>query len=215
MFLVDDGIIISTKRLGSSARILRCFLRNHGLKSAIIYSKHPLALGSFVVAEWRGRLVEQLGTYRIEYQALNPGPSISLMKKESLILNTTLNTIHFCLVDQEKNEEIWQELYNFIVMLGTDNDILSKLYYYLKIELKILKNSGMIGYGNSISIDDIEKLYSKKNEQSEQNSRYNCEIIVKFNKILNYVMDNMEKTLLYNFPGIMPARKIIKSMLCG
>ena len=204
MFFADDGIVISYKELGNKTIILQCFLCNHGLRSAISYSKIIPALGSFIAAEWYGRLPEQLGTYRVEQHNINPASSISFMRKESVILNTALNTIQFCLNDREKNIDLWHELYNFIITLSCDLDISIKLYHYLKLELKILKNSGIIAYNERINIGTMENIYDNKN---------NSENIDKFNKTLHFVMDMVEKGLLYNLPGIMPARNIIKNML--
>ena len=75
----DEGTVIGVRRHGETAVVLELMTRAHGRHRGLVHGgrsrkKQPiLQLGNRVVAAWRGRLDEQLGTYTVEPVMLRAG----------------------------------------------------------------------------------------------------------------------------------------------
>src|SRR3954463_8294274 len=68
----DEGIIVGTRRYGETSIIAELMTREHGRHLGLVRGgrsrrlRPVLQLGNSVLATWRARLDEQLGTYSIE-----------------------------------------------------------------------------------------------------------------------------------------------------
>nr|WP_249208734.1 DNA repair protein RecO [Magnetospirillum sulfuroxidans] len=68
----DDGIVLAVRRLGEAGIVASLLTRSHGRHPGMVpggagkANRPSLQAGNLVQATWRGRLAEQLGTYRIE-----------------------------------------------------------------------------------------------------------------------------------------------------
>lgn len=68
----DEGVVLAIRRLGESGIVASLLTREHGRHSGLVHGgtgkekRGMLQPGNRVRAWWRGRLAEQLGSYRIE-----------------------------------------------------------------------------------------------------------------------------------------------------
>ncbi|HLO76664.1 MAG TPA: DNA repair protein RecO [Magnetospirillum sp.] len=68
----DEGVVLAVRRLGESGAVASLLTREHGRHPGLVHGaagkekRGVLQPGNRVWAWWRGRLAEQLGTYRIE-----------------------------------------------------------------------------------------------------------------------------------------------------
>ena len=75
----DEGTVIGVRRHGETAVVLELMTREHGRHRGLVHGgrsrkKQPvLQLGNRVVASWRGRLDEHLGTFAVEPVMLRAG----------------------------------------------------------------------------------------------------------------------------------------------
>lgn len=68
----DEGVVVAVRRLGESGTVADVLTREHGRHAGLVHGgagkekRGILQPGNRVRVWWRGRLAEQLGTYRIE-----------------------------------------------------------------------------------------------------------------------------------------------------
>lgn len=65
----DDAIVLSARAYGEGSAVLSVITRDHGRHAGLVRgqkTRQPLQPGVKVVATWRGRLEEHLGTFEVE-----------------------------------------------------------------------------------------------------------------------------------------------------
>ena len=75
----DEGVLLSVRRHGESAAIIECFTREHGRHAGVVRggaSRRMAPLlqpGAQLTLEWRARLAEHIGSYRVELERSRAG----------------------------------------------------------------------------------------------------------------------------------------------
>ena len=78
----DEGVLLTVRRHGESAAIIDCFTRDHGRHSGVVRGGASrkmaplLQPGAQLSLEWRARLAEHLGAYRVELERSRAGAVI-------------------------------------------------------------------------------------------------------------------------------------------
>lgn len=78
----DEAIVLAARPFGESAKIVEVLTPRHGWAAGMVYGargkrvRATLQPGNRVVATWRGRLDDQLGTLALELTAARAGPAM-------------------------------------------------------------------------------------------------------------------------------------------
>jgi DNA repair protein RecO (recombination protein O) len=141
---LDQAIIISIKKFGENSAILHLLSMNHGLfkgavpnisskRSAYIYQ-----IGNVVDANWKARLPEQLGSFKLEL--LEPIAAYIFDNKIMLqSLSCACTIIDNCLAERHPEQEIYNFFYKLILKMKQG---LNWQFYYVLFELNLLSNLG-------------------------------------------------------------------------
>ncbi len=94
----DEGVLLSVRRHGESAAIIECFTREHGRHAGVVRGGASrkmaplLQPGAQLSLEWRARLAEHLGAYRVELErsrtgaVLNDGDALAALGSAAALL---------------------------------------------------------------------------------------------------------------------------------
>lgn len=94
----DEGVLLNVRRHGESAAIIDCFTREHGRHSGVVRGGASrkmaplLQPGAQLSLEWRARLAEHLGAYRVELirsragAVLNDGDALAALGSVAALL---------------------------------------------------------------------------------------------------------------------------------
>ncbi len=114
----DEGVLLTVRRHGESAAIIDCFTRDHGRHSGVVRggaSRRMAPLlqpGAQLSLEWRARLAEHLGAYRVELErsragaVINDGDALAALGSAAALLIAYL-----------PERESYPDLYNATVAL--------------------------------------------------------------------------------------------------
>ena len=98
----DEGVLLSVRRHGESAAIIECFTREHGRHAGVVRggaSRRMAPLlqpGAQLTLEWRARLAEHIGAYRVELERsragglLNDGDALAALGSVAALLTAYL-----------------------------------------------------------------------------------------------------------------------------
>ena len=98
----DEGVLLSVRRHGESAATIACFTRGHGRHAGVVRggaSRRMAPLlqpGAQLTLEWRARLAEHIGAYRVELErsragaVLNDGDALAALGSVAALLTAYL-----------------------------------------------------------------------------------------------------------------------------
>src|SRR5215471_12162908 len=108
----DTAFVLSTRRHGESAMIVELLTREHGRHAGLVRGgqsprrRAVLQPGNSVLAHWRGRLPEHLGTLDCELVAAHA--AILLDDPDRLAaLNAAVSLLHAALPEREPQPELY------------------------------------------------------------------------------------------------------------
>lgn len=140
----DEGILLSSRRHGESSAIIDVFTPTRGRHAGIVRGGAGRKLapilqpGAQLDIEWRARLEDHLGTYRVELKRSRAG--VSLSDRMALAgLNAVTSLLLFTLPERENYAQLYQRTENLLDLLG-QNDIWPLAY--LKWEMALLDEMG-------------------------------------------------------------------------
>lgn len=118
----DQGTLLTTRRHGESSAIIEVFTENHGRHAGIVRggASRKLAAvlqpGTQLDVEWRARLEEHLGTFRIE--PLQSRAAGLLNDRLSLAtLNAVCGLLKFALPEREPHPRLYEATQNLLTLL--------------------------------------------------------------------------------------------------
>lgn len=147
---VDHGIILFLQKHSENSSIVSCLTQNHGLCKGYVKNvksksiAKSIFIGNVVHLNWRARLENHLGTWKIlNHETITPHFFHDAKKMAAASsLCELLNTL---LPEHEVQTYLFAELVKFLYLLK-DSDLW--LIDLLRLELLLLKN---IGYGLDLS----------------------------------------------------------------
>lgn len=146
----DQGALLSVRRHGESAAIIEVFTEHHGRHAGVVRGGGSRKLapilqpGAQLDVEWRARLEEHLGSYRVEpLQARAAG-----MMEDRLALaglNAVCGLLKFALPEREPHAGLYRASLDLLDRMASGQDWFAA---YLEWELLILED---LGFGLDLS----------------------------------------------------------------
>lgn len=140
----DQGILLSSRRHGESSAIIEVFTPTRGRHAGIVRGGAGRKLapilqpGAQLDLEWRARLEDHLGTYRVESKRSRA--AVYLSDRMALAgLNTVTALLLFTLPEREAHEALYHRTEALLDLLG-QNDVWPLAY--LKWEMALLADMG-------------------------------------------------------------------------
>jgi DNA repair protein RecO (recombination protein O) len=134
----DQGILLTTRRHGESSAIIDVFTQLHGRHAGVVRGgagrkiTPVLQPGAQLDLEWRARLEDHLGSYRVEPLRSR---AAALSGRLTLAgLNTVTALLAFCLPEREPHAALYQRTEQLLDLLGQD-EIWPLAYLNWEIEL--------------------------------------------------------------------------------
>ncbi len=121
----DEGVLLTLRRHGESAAIIECFTREHGRHAGVVRggaSRRMAPLlqpGAQLTLEWRARLAEHLGAYRVELEksragdVLNDGNALAALGSVAALLTAYLP-------EREAHEDLYAATVSLLDALGVN-----------------------------------------------------------------------------------------------
>lgn len=140
----DEGTILTARRHGESKSILEVFTSRRGLHAGVLHGGTSKRLapviqpGAQVAVEWRARLDEHIGNFRVEplrsraTAILGNGMALAALASACALLSRSLP-------EREPNPALYDATTTMLDQLGSGNGWLAE---YLRWELKLLKEIG-------------------------------------------------------------------------
>jgi DNA repair protein RecO (recombination protein O) len=142
----DQGALLSVRRHGESAAIIEVFTEMHGRHAGVVRGGAGRKLapvlqpGAQLDLEWRARLEEHLGAFRVE--PLKSRAALVMDDRLALAgLNAICGLLKFALPEREEHPRLYQATQQLLDMLGSEEDWHAP---YLAWEILLLKD---LGYG--------------------------------------------------------------------
>ena len=142
----DRGILLSSRNHGETSAILEVFTPAHGRHAGILRGgmsrryKAVLQPGNELIVEWRARLQEHIGVYRIE--PARSRPAVLMSDRMALAaLSSLCSVLSVSLPERDPNPECYERTIRLLDALEASSNWLSD---YLIWELDLL---GEIGFG--------------------------------------------------------------------
>ncbi len=143
----DEGIILSNKPYAELHSITSILTKTHGRHSGMVRAgqtnkkRSILQPGSIVDAHWHARLVEQLGTFKIElsknYSALLMDTPIRLAA-----LSSICNLLEISLPEREPQLVLWEATLAILEILTLSEEETEWLPLFVRWELGLLRELG-------------------------------------------------------------------------
>ncbi len=121
----DEGVLLSLRRHGENAAIVECFTREHGRHAGIVRGGASrkmaplLQPGAQLTLEWRARLAEHLGAYRVELDrsragaVLNDGDALAALGSVVALLTAYLP-------EREAHSDLYSATVSLLDALGAN-----------------------------------------------------------------------------------------------
>ena len=145
----DIGIILSAKKYGEKGLIINILTKTHGRyvgwinnykSKSILFSVQP---GNLVKVFWKSRIIEQMGTFKIEEISSISGKIFDeKLKLQALISLCSL--LEKFLPERQNYSEVFDATKAFLNLLAINNDVDNKLWIkgYVKWEIGLLSSIG-------------------------------------------------------------------------
>ena len=142
MIWIDSGFLLSKYRYNENSLIAEIYTKNHGKVSGIIFGgtskklKNYLQIGNKVHVNFNSKNSNNIGYFKVEIgEAISPLYFDDSLKL--LCISSAMNLIKILTAESQKNEEIYDLIKNFYLLLKSDNWIKNYIFWELEI-LKIL-----------------------------------------------------------------------------
>jgi len=142
----DQGALLSVRRHGESAAIIEVFTERHGRHAGVVRGGGSRKLapilqpGAQLDVQWRARLEDHLGTYRVE--PLKSRAAMIMDDRAALAgLNAICALLHFCLPEREAHPRLYGATQDILAALCLGGDWRRE---YLLWEVLLLEE---MGYG--------------------------------------------------------------------
>jgi DNA repair protein RecO (recombination protein O) len=142
----DQGVLLSVRRHGESAAIIEVFTEQHGRHAGVVRGGASRKLtpvlqqGAQLDLEWRARLEEHLGAYRVE--PLQSRAARIMDDRDALAaLNAICAMLRFALPEREPHPRLYNATLQLLDLLTTGADWPKN---YLAWEVLVLED---LGYG--------------------------------------------------------------------
>ena len=186
MIWSDRGFLLTKTSFQENSIIANFYTKKHGKTPGIIYGatskkiKNYLQNGNELYLEYHSKNDNSLGYFKIEI--IKPYTSIFFPEKKKLsCIVSMLELIKILTVDGQKNQKIYDLLYEFFKILDNDNWEMNYVYW----ELSLLK---FIGFDLNIS------QYSKY-EIIENKKKYFIENATKKIIVPNFLIEDGEENI--------------------
>ena len=143
----DEGIILGNKPYAELHSVTTILTKSHGRHAGLVQAgqsskkRSMLQLGSLVDAQWRARLDEQLGTFKLElsknYSALMIDTPLRLSA-----LSSMCSLLESSLPEREPQPTLWQATTALLQILSLSKDDKEWLNFFVKWELGLLQELG-------------------------------------------------------------------------
>jgi len=140
----DQGALLSVRRHGESAAIIEVFTEFHGRHAGIVRGGGSRRLapvlqpGAQLDLEWRARLDEHLGTYRVE--PMQSRAALIMDDRTALAaLNAVCALLHFALPEREAHPRLYRATQEFLAALCTGKNWAKPYVYW---EMLLLEDMG-------------------------------------------------------------------------
>ncbi|MFC1659484.1 DNA repair protein RecO [Pseudomonadota bacterium] len=160
----DEAIILATRKHGETSLIVKLLSKNNGLYAGFVKgalskkkTRGIYEVGNLVEAEWKSRVEEHLGTFKIElkesfwYHAINN--NIKLMA-----LNSAISLIFQNIQERQPENNLFAELLDLLKAIKNEENSHNFLAKYVFFEIAFLSN---MGYG--LSLDKCGVTQSEEN----------------------------------------------------
>ena len=142
MIWIDSGFLLSKYRYNENSLIADIYTKNHGKVAGIIFGgtskklKNYLQIGNKVHVNFNSKNSNNIGYFKVEIgEAISPLYFDNSLKL--LCISSAMNLIKILTAESQKNEEIYNLIKDFYLLLKSDNWIKNYIFWELEI-LKIL-----------------------------------------------------------------------------
>lgn len=139
----DDGVVLAVRRLGETGIVASLLTRTHGRHPGMVpggagkANRPALQAGNLVQATWRGRLAEQLGTYRVELVDAHAAKALDDAARLSA-LSAACSLCEVVLPERQPHAPVFVALLALLESLGSP----SWPSVYVHWELALLRDLG-------------------------------------------------------------------------
>ncbi|MDY6407998.1 MAG: DNA repair protein RecO [Pseudomonadota bacterium] len=136
-FKTENALVLSVRPLGERSWIISLFTRENGRYIGVLNKKKSPEIGTFVMARWRARLSEQMGTFYLE--ETSPLSTLYLDDSKRLaVISSLCGLLNEMLPERQNFENLYQDTLSFLNSLD-ETDFLKK---YALFEKKLLTEMG-------------------------------------------------------------------------
>ncbi len=168
----DEGVIVARRAHGESAMIVEALTRSRGRHAGLVHGgarsklSPILQIGTQVELEWRARLEDQLGTYRVE---LKRSRSRVLLDRAGLgALGSVASLVSFAFPDRMALPDLYDETVAFLDLLESGGNWPAA---YVIWEKRLLEE---LGYGLDLETCAVTGLTSDLVYVSPKSGRAVC-----------------------------------------
>ena len=202
----DVGFLLSKNRYNENSLIAELYTKNHGKVPGIIFGgtskkiKNYLQIGNNLHINFNSKSENRIGYFKIEIQQAFSPYYFDNQKKLSCI-SSAMHLVRILTAESQKNENIYNLMENFYILLNKDDWIKNYIFWELKL-------FSLLGYNLELKkmvtrIEKNENVYYQLNSQSENRNIPNFLIENNFsandddlNQGLKLVGDFLEKSIL-------------------
>ena len=143
----DDGIILSSRAYAELHSITTVLTKEHGRHAGLVQAgqsnkkRSTVQPGCLVDVQWRPRLDEQLGTFKLE---LSKNYSAALIDTPIRLaaLSSMCSLLETCLPEREPQPSLWQATTALLQILSLSEKEQEWLNFFIKWELGLLQELG-------------------------------------------------------------------------
>ena len=150
----DYGFLLSKNKYNENSLIAEIYTKNHGKMSGIIFGgtskkiKNYLQIGNNLHINFNSKSENRIGYFKIEIQQAF-SPYYFDNQKKLLCISSAMHLVKILTADSQKNENIYNLMENFYILLKKDDWIKNYIFW----ELELFK---LLGY-DLIFKDLVEK----------------------------------------------------------
>tara|TARA_Y100001970_G_C14090382_1_gene779700 strand:- start:432 stop:1112 length:681 start_codon:yes stop_codon:yes gene_type:complete len=198
----DLGFLLSKNRYNENSLIAEVFTKNHGKVTGIIFGgtskkiKNYLQIGNKIHINYNSKSENRIGYFKIEIHEAKAPYYFDNQQKLSCI-SSAINLIKILTAESQKNENIYDLIENFFLLLSKDNWIKNYIFW----ELELFKNLGFhLEFSNLVNKSIVDKKI-----QYISKSSINKKIIP------NFLIDKDDNS--ENLPNLLNGLKIVGDYL--
>ena len=134
----ETGFLLSKNRYNENSLIVEFYTKDHGKASGIVFGgtshkiKNYLQIGNKVFVNYNSKFENKMGYFKIEIQQAF-SPQYFDNQQKLMCISCAMNLIKILTAESQKNEQIFDLIENFYILLNDTNWIKNYVFWELQL----------------------------------------------------------------------------------